>query len=377
MTEITGPNRLEIPEYLFIPSEYALFIGRVATDAYTSNQYQPAAQNEISHFSELITDPSIDIPLPKFPRERFRHWTLEDYRNYGKWIIPLTRPLPGEISDHVMLSRSYRLGAGPSKDRIIAKHRFGSVINFVRKSGGRPEVRYGEYDDWSFEDYVNHIRRVIEEEDTMKITQTLLWRRIRDGHHEPSPAVIRTNVNKLTDANGLTLVLKAAGVRSKVRLTDEEYRLIGLEQTLLNGGEPPTVDQTNQFAKLGKGHNFTTIFERFGSASTYRGMLREDYRLLIDGLEEGSFEDRISEAKRVIELRRQALLNSLVPSGYVIARDDKNGDVPLCLTDDFVERIEQLETVLANPPPISEMLRERSERGWSNGVGHEFSEVVD
>ena len=285
--------------YLFTPSSRELLIGRVATSGAGVIEYEIVNDDELGAFSEVVTSPSVVIPVRKYPRERFARWELEDYRIYGKWLFGLDEIRNKDISHHIVLNRSYKLGAGPSRDRIIDPARFGSVANFCRESDIVPNVRYGKYDSFTFDDYVAHIRSVIAGEETYKINQVMLWQRIKDGHDEPSPAVIRA---KTKDRGGLTAVLKAAGVRSKVQMSDEELVSVWLEYMVENGGQEPTVSQINEKSKQGRSHHHSKIIGRFGDLRTFRLELRKAYdKLELASEKELSMQAAGQEIKQALE----------------------------------------------------------------------------
>lgn len=355
MSEVEIVPEMTAAEYLFIPQNRELLIGRIVTNSNLAIEYEVADDNELAHFTQVVTAPDIVIPPRSFPRERFAHWEMDDYRIYGRWILPLTKFSSRDVSHHVMLTRSSRLGAGPSRFRIIGPSRFGSVVNFCRESGEEPHVRFGKYDSLTFEDCVEHIKRVMKDEGTLKITQPMLWRRIEEGRDEPSPAIIRTVANKVTNSNGLTAVFKAAGVRSKVRMTDEEYELMGLEHAIANNGQPPSASQNDERAKNGWGHHHAPIIGRYGSFSKYKERVRESYANLAEARD-------VSELAEIIRLRWLEMGIDCEPD-YEKEKEDENFD--LGFPPGFTARIKKLEEELNNPPPEHIMLDQLRKRDRS------------
>jgi hypothetical protein len=272
MAEKLTSNEQSLKEFLFEPTSQELWVGKAALSDSVLLEYVVANQREAELFTQTVANPDLEIEAQRFPRSRFAGWEMDDYKTYGRWLLPLASEHNPELTHHVALTRSYQLGAGPSRDRIIDDKRFGSVANFVKAVGLVPKVRYGKYDDWEFDDFVSHIKNVVYETGSYKITQGLLWDRINeDGKDEPSPAVIRTKTGDLS------AVFKAAGIRSKVRLTDAEYKQIILSSMLDNDGREPTAGQLDQLSRSGKSHSTSTLIKHYGSLTTLKAEAAKQY----------------------------------------------------------------------------------------------------
>src|SRR5437868_6454317 len=114
MAGILTGNEQSFKEFLFEPTGGELWVGKTALFDSVSLEYVVANQEEVELFTQTVANPDLEIEARQFPRSRFAGWEMDDYKTYGKWLLPLAVEHNPELTHHVVLTRSYQLGAGPS-----------------------------------------------------------------------------------------------------------------------------------------------------------------------------------------------------------------------------------------------------------------------
>jgi hypothetical protein len=195
------------PEIYYDLTDGKLIIGRLALESYLFDYGSFANVQELEAL--LISD---DLQVESFARPHIsRKWSNQDMVNYGQWIVGLIEP-GGHILRQKTLKRAYELGLGPHPDTMIRKNRFLSLKDYFKAIDFKGRSRYKQYDDWEFEDFVKHIKNVIDEIGVTP-TRAMLSQRIKEGHDEPSPKII-------DKVGGLSNILESAGLNRYNKKTD-------------------------------------------------------------------------------------------------------------------------------------------------------------
>jgi hypothetical protein len=203
----------------------------------------------VKRLGSLLLKESLDINFADPNHHKYKDWEDDDYIKYGNWLLNLIKP--HNLNKQILINAT-RLGIGPGPRGITRV--FGNSVNFFRELEADGTSQYGLFDDWSFEDCVQHIKKVAAEIGD-RPTQQSLQARVKLGFIEPTPSVIR----KLTGS--FTRVMEAAGFPQYNRkLSNEEI----IDASLAFYDEHGRLPQRKDFYESQDLPSFKAVRNHFG-----------------------------------------------------------------------------------------------------------------
>ena len=128
------------------------------------------AGSTVIRIGELITSESVELTAESYEKGEFRHWTNEDYLQFGRQALRIVQPYephrrgrPPKASLPLTERHAQRLyfaGLGPERRTYAARKRFGSFAEFQRQIGSPVNIPNGFFDDWTIDDFTDYARSI-------------------------------------------------------------------------------------------------------------------------------------------------------------------------------------------------------------------------
>lgn len=234
----------------------------IGVDAEKYSQRIASDDTSIRLLGEILVDKTTDLKRVE-PREDFTGWTPDDFLSYGKWLFKVLKPVDKSVT-YDLLRKAYRMGLGPNVKTIEKYGGFEGTKEYIKLLGRINKA--GSFDDWTYDDFVEHLRRVISETDG-PVTKSVLLQRVRSGLDEPTAPVIALQTGK-----PFSVVLEDAGqqYRNK-RISREEIIDQIVEFERQNDRRPISSDFANSPLLCSEAR----MFREFGSIGNMNAAVDE------------------------------------------------------------------------------------------------------
>ncbi len=260
-----------------------VIVGEEALEYHINSGGNPA---DILPLAEVLLDDSINIPRRK-ERAKRNGFSREKAITDGMFLLNLIHAYDGNQTVGVrLMQRAWDIDIiehSPSQVRKAGA--FDSFANYQEVIGETNMVRRYRFDHLTFDDLVEHVKKITEEEGT-KATIDIIDRRVlKERRDEPSSRVIRRLIAPLTFYD----LYERAGLAETTHAWDKErYELFGTNFMWANDGFVPTADDLDYLSKRDRGPSTTAIFDNYDTLSQYQNILvnrfNESYQTLAEEL---------------------------------------------------------------------------------------------
>lgn len=170
----------------------------------TPKQAERVAKNRrenIRKLGELLLDQSVKLdPLDRNPL-KYHEWRKKDYIRYGKWLLDILEPYDKEVTARIIRRVHQLFDQGPSEHAI--ENSFEEGMYGFHAAIGRPKKRKGLYAHWMFEDWVQWVDQVAEENGG-EISEKIVRQRTKNGGDGPTWKIIKSmgGIDQFKEAAG-------------------------------------------------------------------------------------------------------------------------------------------------------------------------------
>lgn len=265
----------------------------------------------------LMLDPDLNVSGYKFEPKSYKQWEVQDYINYGHWLVNLIRKPDNpeaKILNEEILARASNLGIGPGPRKIMVATPGRRLTGFYQELKIQNVHRIREFDDWSQYDFAAYIRRVGKESGRRPTAKDLRRRNLRNKRN-PHPHLIAEK------CGGISGVMEYAGYVIVSRWEKQEFIDWGVKFMRANNGQLPVQRKIDYLSKKGVAPGYTSIYKRFQGLNAFQKIVIKEYY------------EHLKEQTRDRELLLRQLEDNLA-----------NGSLPASLLQDIASDDERIKT---------------------------------
>ncbi|HET9721899.1 MAG TPA: hypothetical protein VFP32_02620, partial [Candidatus Saccharimonadales bacterium] len=148
--------------YQFRTSEISIDIKRrrllIGETAVKSVIEKGANPDNIYKLGQLLLVKNLEVNFTDPNHYAYKNWQKDDYLAYGQWLLKLIDP--AKLNKNVLVNATH-LGLGPGPKGIAGT--YGNNVSFFSELERPGLSQYGMYNDWEFQDFVEHIKNVATE----------------------------------------------------------------------------------------------------------------------------------------------------------------------------------------------------------------------
>lgn len=283
--EVPREDKNDISEQIHIDIINGTYIlGGIALGEYLEAGGHPA---DVVPLAKALVDESIQLPEKRHRAGR-NSFDREAAITDGRFLVNLVHSYDPEASVSArLMERAYSLGViKHSPSQVRKPSTFGSYLAFQEAVGEENQTVRRRFDNFSFDDLVEHVQRVGQEEGC-KPTVEIFDKRAEE-RDEPSSTVIR----RLIAPKSFFELYEAAGYSETTHhWSNERIELVGVSYIWANEGRVPSARALNSLKRRGLSPTQHSAYGRYGTLSNYQDSViarfGEQFNSLLSELESG------------------------------------------------------------------------------------------